>query len=184
MIDLAKTFKMICKIKSDINEHIPVLYDYGKRVNHITEFGVRNGRSTVAFQYAAPKTLISYDINYCDINDRLLADFAEDDRPDFRFIQANTLDIEIEDTDLVFFDTFHSYTQLSKELALHGNKASRYLIFHDIVTFGVEGEDHKRPGIAAAIDEFVIANNHWTVEVMHTNNNGLLILKRKLRGQK
>jgi hypothetical protein len=71
MIDLASTFEMLCKTESDINEHLPTLYDYGRRVDHITEFGVRNGRSTVAWQYANPKTLISYDIDYCDINERL-----------------------------------------------------------------------------------------------------------------
>jgi len=180
MIDLAKTFKMICKIKSDINEHIPVLYDYGTRVNHITEFGVRNGRSTVAFQYAAPDTLISYDIDYCDVNDRLMVDFNDSNKPNFNFIQADVLKIEIEETDLIFFDTFHSYKQLKKELELHGNKSRRYLIFHDVVTFGIVGEDHKRPGITAAIDEFVLDNCQWSVEVLYQNNNGLLVLRKNL----
>jgi hypothetical protein len=178
MIDLASTFKMLCNIESDINEHLPTLYDYGRQVDHITEFGVRKGRSTVAWQYANPKTLISYDIEHCDINERLMAETPEGERPDFRFIQADVLDVEIEETDLIFFDTLHSYIQLSQELKLHGNKARRYLIFHDIVSFGLRGEDRKKPGIGAAIDEFLIANPQWVGDAMYINNNGLAILKR------
>ncbi|MGV7223276.1 MAG: hypothetical protein ACQ9MH_17325 [Nitrospinales bacterium] len=178
MIDLGKTFYMICKIESDINEHLPVLYTYGKLVDHITEFGVRRGRSTVAWQYAAPKTLISYDIDYCDVNDRLMADFDDSNRPDFRFIQADVLEIDIEETDLIFFDTYHTYKQLSGELKRHGNKARKYLIFHDIVTYGIVGEDKSFPGIAAAIDEFVVENRQWSTDAVYKNNNGLLVLKR------
>jgi hypothetical protein len=178
MIDLASTFEMLCKTESDINEHLLTLYDYGRRVDHITEFGVRNGRSTVAWQYANPKTLISYDIDYCDINERLFAETPEDECPDFRFIQADVLKIEIEETDLIFFDTLHSYTQLRQELKLHGNKARRYLIFHDLVSYGLRGEDGEIPGIGAAIDEFLLANRHWVGDAMYTNNNGLAILKR------
>ena len=178
MIDLAGTFKMVCEMETDINEHIPTLCAYGKKVDHITEFGVRRGRSTVAWQYANPKTLISYDIKHCDINEKLMAETPEADRPDFRFIRADVLEIEIEETDLIFFDTFHSYTQLHQELKLHGNKARKYLIFHDLVSYGLVGEDGKSPGIGAALDEFLLANSHWVGEAMYTNNNGLAILKR------
>jgi len=178
MIDLAKTYRILCEMESDINEHIPALYNYGRQVDHITEFGVRMGRSTVAWQCANPKTLVSYDIDYCDIHDRLMAGLGIDDDPNFKFIQADVLKIEIEETDLIFFDTYHSYTQLSKELEFHADKSKKYLIFHDIVTYGVRGEDGKLPGIAAAIDEFLSLNPHWVGEAMYTNNNGLLVLKR------
>jgi hypothetical protein len=48
-------------MKSDINEHLPLLRIYGSLVDHITEFGVRHGNSTVALLASKPQKMISYD---------------------------------------------------------------------------------------------------------------------------
>ena len=56
-------YQYLCDHASDINQHLPTLREYGEKVDHITEFGVRSGVSTVAFLHAHPKQLISYDIN-------------------------------------------------------------------------------------------------------------------------
>jgi len=179
MIDLVDIFKMACEdIQSDINEHLPILLKYGRQVDHITELGVRGGCSTVAWWYAKPKTLRCYDVALCNAHDILMREVKGADGFDYKFIQADVLEIEIEETDLLFIDTYHTYNQLSKELALHGNKSRQYLIFHDTVTFGDRGEDYKKPGIIAAIDEFVLENPHWLIEKVFTNNNGLLVLRR------
>jgi len=180
MISLSKTYEMLCQsVGSDINEHLPTLLKYGKLVDHITEFGVRNGRSTVAWWYANPKILRCYDIDLCDIHQRLMVGMERPDRLDYKFIRADILEVEIEETDLIFFDTFHSYGQLKKELFLHGNKSRQYLMFHDTVTYGERGEDCLKPGIMAAIDEFMLENSHWLIKEVFTNNNGLIILRRE-----
>jgi len=179
VIDLAGIFKMACgDVQSDINEHLPTLLKYGRMVDHITELGVRGGCSTLAWWYAEPKTLRCYDIADCNAHDVLMREVKGADEFDYKFIQADVLGIEIEETDLLFIDTYHTYTQLSKELLLHGNKARRYLIFHDTATFGLRGEDYKTPGIVAAIYEFMLGNPHWFIEEVFTNNNGLFVLKR------
>lgn len=160
--------------KSDIGEHLPTLLKYGKMVDHITEFGVRWGNSTIAFLHANPKRMISYDIDewgrYEEVKPMI-------EKIDFTFVRKSTLDIDIEETDLLFIDTYHSYDQLSKELILHGDKARKYIIFHDTVTFGIKGMDNKEPGLLQAIDEF--KKDTWFVKEKFTNNNGLLILERK-----
>ena len=168
MIDLAKTYQWLCEHTSDINEHLPTLYEYGKKVDHITEFGVRTGVSTIAWLCASPEKLVAYDLNPYPPADQF---------DNFKFIQADVLDVEIEETDLLFIDTYHSYTQLSQELELHGNKAKKYLIFHDTETFGYHGEDHAAPGILAAINEFMKLNSWWVIAERFENNNGLMILK-------
>jgi hypothetical protein len=179
MIDIADIFKMACEdIRSDINEHLPTLLKYGRLVDHITEFGVRGGCSTVAWWYAHPKTLRCYDIARCNAHDVLMSEAEGAAGFDYRFIQADVLGIEIEETDLLFIDTYHTYIQLSRELDLHANKVRKYLIFHDTVTFGLRGEDHRTPGIVAAIDEFMLWNPHWVIKEVFTNNNGLFVLKR------
>jgi hypothetical protein len=38
----------LCKTPSDINEHIPTLYEYSKKCESILELGVRSGVSTFA----------------------------------------------------------------------------------------------------------------------------------------
>jgi hypothetical protein len=97
-----------------------------------------------------------------------------------RYINENVLDIEIEEVDMIFIDTLHTYEQLSAELRLHGNKARKYLAFHDTYTFGLKGEigpDNK--GLLSAIIEFMINNPHWKFKVHKTNNNGMTVLERK-----
>ena len=179
MIALDNIFERACQdARSDINEHLPTLLKYGRQVDHITELGVRGGCSTVAWWYAEPKSLRCYDIVPCNVHDFLMLYVPNSDKFNYKFIQADVLAIEIEETDLLFIDTYHTYDQLSKELLLHGNKSRRYLIFHDTTTFGRRGEDHKKPGILAAIYEFMLGNPHWSVEEVFTNNNGLFVLER------
>ena len=169
MIDVQKAYQYLCKQPSDINEHLSVLYEYGKKVNHITEFGVRSGISTIAFLYSKPQMMISYDINPCSFEN-----FSQN----FLFIQADVLNIKIQQTDLLFIDTLHTYTQLSRELKLHANQSKHFLIFHDTVTFGLIGQDRKKPGLILAIDEFMVKNPWWQLIAQYKNNNGLTVLQR------
>ena len=80
---------------------------------------------------------------------------------------------------LLTLDTRHTYEQLQAELAMHGDKAERWMIFHDTVTFGSRGEDGSEPGLMMAIDEFLEEHYEWVVKEVFNNNNGLLILEKK-----
>lgn len=157
---------------SDINQHIPVIFEYACRVKHITEMGVRTGVSTRAFLYAVQKCnslLRSYDIVFNDkVNDLFVE--AKKANLNANYMMGNTLKIEIEETDLLFIDTDHTYSQLSQELKLHGNKARKYIIFHDTTTF---------PELNKAIYEFLDNNNFWKICYVTANNNGLTILERQ-----
>jgi hypothetical protein len=191
---------------SDINEHFPALIKYGSECEHITEMGVRWITSTWAFLGCAPNKLISYDMrnpSTWDIgepgeNDMIIQrgfnkiqdvyDVANEFGLNYTFIQANVLDVEIEETDLLFLDTWHSYKQLKAELALHSNKVKKYIVFHDTTTFEYTdetnyeelGDDWKGEGIGIwkAIEEFLEENEQWILEKRFTNNNGLTIIKK------
>ncbi|TSD02631.1 MAG: Uncharacterized protein Athens071416_567 [Parcubacteria group bacterium Athens0714_16] len=161
---------------SDINELLPILKKYAEDCSHITEFGTRDGISTVAFLMAKPNRLITYDINRgSQINE--LEKLAKENLIDFSFIEKSVLEIEIEETDLLFIDTLHTYDQLKQELLLHGNKAKKYIILHDTETFGCKGCYGVEPGLNKAIEEFV-ANNNWRIKEVITINNGLTVLER------
>jgi len=175
---LIEVYKQNCERRCDINKHLPTLKDYASKVNHITEFGVRRGMSTSAFLAGSPKTLISYDIdggrfkNYKKYK-RLAKNI------NFKFVIADVLKVKIDETDILFIDTYHTYKQLTKELKLHGNKARKYMIFHDTVTFGHTGEDKKSPGLLLALEEFLKKNSHWKIEKVFNYNNGLTILRNE-----
>ena len=175
---LKDKYNELCNTTSDINEHLPTLFKYGKLVDHITEFGVRKGTSTVAFLYSAPKELISYDITDRKFNHKLFKKMIPHSTK-FTFIKVNTLEVTIKETDLLFIDTYHSYSQLSEELILHGNKSKKYLIFHDTQTYGSVGMDKKEPALQKAIHEFIDINKHWILKDEFENNNGLIVLERK-----
>ena len=103
---------------------------------------------------------------------------AKENGIDFQFKIANTLDLEIEETDLLFLDTDHTYNQVKGELSLHGNKSKKFIIFHDTTTFEFKGMNGDTIGLWPAIEEFMSENPHWVICERFNNNNGLTILKR------
>jgi len=165
-----------CITESDINEHLPVLREYAEKCEHITEMGVRWVTSSWAFLASNPTKMISYDLGRHPNVGTLIA-AAEFDNIDFTFIEANTREIEIEETDLLFLDTEHSYDQVKVELELHAPRTRKYVIFHDTVTFGTRGMDGKN-GILPAIEEWTEAHPEWVLDQHFENNNGLTIYKR------
>ena len=172
---IEQLYKERCKQVTDINEHLPVLRELASQVDHVTEFGVREGHSTVAFATALPNTLISYDINRMPpILEAAVIAYMP--RFAFKFIRANVLKVEIEPTDLLFIDSYHTYEHLNREFELHSNKVNRFLVFHDTETFGTQGEDGSTPGLMAAVDEFMAEGDFNMTH--YPNNNGLTILER------
>ena len=65
----------------------------------------------------------------------------ERDSRTWDFFVADTRQLEIEETDLLFIDTWHDYLQLKKELFRHSNKVKKYIILHDTVFYGFINEN-------------------------------------------
>jgi hypothetical protein len=187
MEEILNKFRTLCEQTSDINEHLPILKKYAQECSHITEMGTRYIVSTWAFAAAKPKKIVCYDIlrnldiNFFNKNLQEIKKETEKNKIIFEFKKENVLDIEIEETDLLFIDTYHVYEQLKEELRLHADKVKKYIIFHDTTTFGEFGETFLVPntkGIWFAIEEFLNKNNEWVIDARLTNNNGLTILKK------
>jgi hypothetical protein len=185
---IKKYYNEYCIKKSDINEHLPTLFKYASSCDHITEMGVRSGVSTVAFLQAKPKILISIDIiKHKNINN--LEKQSKTENINFNFILGNTLKIKIEETELLFIDTLHTYDQLSKELKLHVDKVKKYIILHDTSSFEFEDEKRRgyipsstgKKGLWPAVEEFLDKNNNWSIKERFKNNNGLTILQKELK---
>lgn len=193
MNEIEKKYQTHCIVPSDINEHLPTLYKYSKECDHITELGVRWVSSTWAFLMSEPKKLISYDIIKHPQIDELL-NITKETNIDYTFINDDVLKVELEDTDLLFIDTLHTYNQLFQELFLHSSKSKKYIILHDTTSFGnideviyghasseIKNLETKKQGLWNAILDFLDTEkgNDWYIFDRHHNNNGLTILKRK-----
>jgi len=175
---LINIFNRSKSIVGDINEHMLRLAQLARECDHVTEFGVRTGMSTYSFLHGLSNKpnakLRSYDLhdffNVFAIHNQLQIDWT--------FQQGSTLDAPtIEPTDLLFIDTLHTYAQVKGELEKHGNQSNKYIIFHDTVAFGTQGEDNGE-GINLAIQEFIQENPHWKLSEHHANCNGLTVLIR------
>ena len=154
---------------SDINEHLFALFALATKCETVVEMGVRRGSSSRAFIAARPDKLTSYDIElWPEAIEAFEAGQAEG--INCELVLGNTHEIEIDPVDMIFIDTEHTYECLSKELALHGDKAKKFLAFHDTISCKDE--------IVPAIKEFMDKSGHWGLYFHHELNNGLLVLKR------
>lgn len=167
-------------VKGDIQEHLCVMRDTAVGMRHITEFGVGCGHSTLAWLLVQPDKLVLYDRGEQACLPTL---FSVRGKTEVVFHRASTEREEemgeVEETDLLFIDTYHSYAQLNTELTRYGDKARRFIVMHDTFTFGVQGEDGSRPGLWQAVLDFQIPRPYWQFHGHWHNCNGLTILQRK-----
>jgi predicted O-methyltransferase YrrM len=187
--EILNNYVAVCRMHSDINQLLPTIFNYAKQSETIVEMGVRDVVSTWAFLAASPKRMRSYDIEQSP-NIEHAKELATGAGIDFEFSKQDVLEesFEIEEADLVFIDTWHRYDQLKKELSKHGNRAKKFLIFHDTETFGFKDEEEtdfrKQPqGLRPAIEEFLEENPHWKEVERLLINNGLTVLKREENGR-
>jgi len=189
-----KHYQMLCEFPSDIYEHLPTLKKYSEQCNTITEFGVRYACATWAFIEASPKKLLCYDINYDFFkpSEEIINEVCNLKNIDFKFILGDSLKVDIENTDLLFIDTLHTYNQLYLELNKHAENVNKWIILHDTISFGdrdeaiyehasniIKTETTKKVGLVQAVNDFLLNNSDWFIKEVYENNNGLTILERK-----
>jgi hypothetical protein len=183
---------------SDINEHLPTLYRYGKLCSHITECGVRSVVSSYAFANALrdkpDNQLIQVDLNG-NINVDIFNNECKSENINVKFYQMSDLECPMEETDLLFIDTWHIYGHLKRELNRWHSSVKKYIIMHDTtvdewlgetIRCGWNAEEQSRAsgipieeinkGLWPAVEEFLANNKEWKLEERFYNNNGLTIL--------
>ena len=192
IIDLKSQVEHLMNTPSDINEHLVTITKYGQECEHITEMGVRGMISLWAWLAAKPKKIVAYDMQDPSIWGGSIQNFTDTSNHhgvEFEFHLANVLNVEIEETDLLFIDTWHSYKQLTAELKLHAKNVRKYICFHDTTSYETVDENSYEAwgtewkpegiGIWKAIEEFLENNKNWELDQRFTNNNGFTIIKRK-----
>jgi len=178
---ITEKYKLLKETSSDINEHLDTLKKYGEECDTIIELGTGQTISTWAFLAAKPKKIITVDLLHPSnrgINFDEIENEAQNLNIDFKFILSDSRKINLPDNDLLFIDTLHNYDVLREELHKHHNTVKKYIIFHDIVSFGNKDEIGKGVGLLPAISDFLKNNPVWKEKERFNNNNGLLILTK------
>ena len=203
MADYIKNkYNQLSRVPSDINEHLPTLYNYATECETILETGVRGCVSSWALVYGLlnnksdTKSIILNDISPCNIDELLRRTTGLPISVQYKWV--NNLQLELPyNVDLTFIDTWHVYGQLKRELDKFSKVTNKYIIMHDTSVDEWEGEsirlqsdidtqvkfsgfprDEITRGLWPAISEFLSAHPEWTLHQRFTNNNGLTILKR------
>lgn len=168
-------------VGSDIVLHLPVLQFFASLCEHVTEFGTRDGHSTTALIAGSRREVHSYDISRSPIVG-VLESLTLPCSWEFHRGDTSDVSLGVQETDLLFIDTLHTYVHVKKELALWGRKARKFLAFHDTFTCGqvdLSGPDPRAKGILPAIEEFLAQYHGEYSTVFRTNhNNGLWVLAR------
>jgi hypothetical protein len=158
------------KMTGDITNRLDWLVKMFSGLESITEFGAYQGCSTAAWLKCRPKKLTTIDITRNLDEDEYL-EIAKGLRIDFRYIIANDLDIEIEETDLLFIDTMHTADHTYLELTSHAAKSKRYLAFHDV--------HPTRFGTQEGLDRWHAEQpTPWNVVYHDIEDCGFLVLER------
>lgn len=196
MIDMEgiyQYFKTCQSKRYATSPHLETLRTLAKECEDIVELGVLRGGSTAAFLLGAAGNVYGYDIKQhpAAIKLQSIADGK------FIYTIQDTLanDCKVPECDMIFFDSLHTYRQLQGELIKHGNRAKKYLLFHDTITFGIQGADGetgrvmegfergvfnaKVHGIRLAIDEYMMLHPEWKIKWHHPHSHGLLCLEKR-----
>lgn len=180
-MDFYQEYETCKNTPSDINEHLELLYQLGKEVSHITEFGVGFGRSSRAFLAAIAEsggTLHSYEFKLLDgVHDLFSNAHAAGLKATLHL--QDILESEIEETDMLLVDSHHTFDQVWQELTRFGDKVSKYIVFHDTELFGLSGQDAGSVGIWPAINQWMDAHPEWKIREQRYHNNGLLVLSKE-----
>jgi hypothetical protein len=154
---------------NDMVEASQKLRELSSQCTHVTEFGVRGVCSTWALMAGMPKVIQSYDIDDCEVEEARRV--AADNHIIFNFTKGNTVDpaTKIEETDLLFIDTFHFDGQLEKELEQHASKVRKFIAFHDTVFV---------PSLMVVISKFLSEHAEWKLKEHIGGRYGLTVIKK------
>jgi len=189
-----------CQNPSDINEHLPVLYEYTKKCSTVVECGVRTIVSSYAFANGlkeTPGNLLTMVDPGASPDMPAFLNLCKTEGVNAQFFNESDLLCPLVKTDLLFIDTWHVYGQLKRELARWHSSVNKYIIMHDTTVdewagetirngwnaveqskkFGIPVEEINK-GLWPAVEEFLLLHPEWVIEKRLCNNNGLTILKR------
>jgi hypothetical protein len=192
-ITLELLYARACNDRTAIAAHLPRLRALAMGLDDAIEFGVKRGPSASALLLGAQR-VTSYDLVETP-EARALATMVG---PRWRYRIGDSRTAPVEPCDLLFIDSLHTFAQCDAELTRHADAVRRWLVFHDVGTFGEIGADGESGrhlwnyaahpgqsvppralGIRPAIDALMIRDPSWRIASRETESHGLLVLERR-----
>lgn len=184
-------YQAACLKGTAISAHLPRLRDLAVGCTVAQEFGVKRGASSAALLLGA-ESVISYDIEPT----KEARELARLVGPRWSYRIEDSRAALPTPCELLFVDSLHTYAQCRAELQRHADSVSRWLVFHDSITFGsvgAYGETGRQVwtyqvgqsvpqtclGIRPAIDELMARDPSWQIRAHYTDSHGLLVLERR-----
>jgi hypothetical protein len=155
-----------------------IFFDYASKCDIITELGIDSACSTLAFLNSGCKKVYSYNV-VISANAQKVKQAAKEDGMFFKLINKDNLKIKIKKTDLLFIDTDHWYGQIKAELEHHYKRVKKWIMMHDTETFGLVNPFDGRPGMKAAIFEFLEEHPEWEIKDHFEIGHGLTVIERQ-----
>ncbi len=177
---LEQIYKWTSEAKRDLDQHLKVIREVAAKCDHVTEFTKRR-ESTVALLAAVPKRVISYHMEddplLLMLQDAIKGRSSELGEMSWTLHQSPHLPQvpEIEETDLLFVDTYHNGARARLELQEAAKKVRKFIVYHDTQVHGEKGDDGK-DGIFAAMQEHLAEHPEWFVYAHYQHQYGLTIL--------
>lgn len=162
----------------DIIEHLPTLKALAAQAPTVLELGIREGHSSAALLAGNPLGVTSVDIATHPRHQAIMAEY-----PGWKLHIVDSLKFDSsQGYDMMFIDTVHQYAQCLKELELHAPNIKRYIALHDTVSFARHDEfTNAKGGVLSAVEDFLLTEGtDWEIYKHYENNNGLMILKRRI----
>lgn len=151
---LMEKFHRLSSTPSDINEHLPAIFNYAKHCDSAIELGVRGCVSSWAIaagllnnKNGVKKKFFMNDLQQCQVSS--LVNLLNSTDIEVKCEWKNDLDIVFEPNetyDLVFIDTLHVYGQIKRELEKFSPIANKYIIMHDTTVDEIGGEILRHSG--------------------------------------
>nr|QBK90605.1 MAG: cephalosporin hydroxylase [Pithovirus LCPAC104] len=193
---------------SDIFQHVETLHNYARECSSVVECGTRTCVNIWGFLKAMSEKslngeytkLIGIDLERSkNGNIDKLEELSKEIGVNFIFYEKSDLEIELDNIDMVFIDTWHVYGQLKRELEKFSKITNKYICMHDTTVDEFVGESVRNgwdvekqaseqgwewievyTGLWPAVVEFLQKHPEWKLEKRFTNCYGLTILKKSI----
>lgn len=199
--ELRNNYEHACREPySDINEHIPILYQRARECSSVVEIGLQSMNSSwgillgLSESKAKVRSYLGIDIAAPPadvvIKARML---AEANGISFHFCEANDMALDFDHADMLFIDSLHTYCHLTYELEKFSQKIKKFICMHDTSGpwehsddtqyYGNYSEyppeiDRTKRGLWMAVEDFLRKHPEWQLFERRENNNGFTTLKR------
>lgn len=193
-------YETLCRVQSDINEHLPVLRELASKCSSVVEIGMRSMVSTAGLLQGLAenpdpfRSYVGIDISLPPFSTlQQSRQFADEQGFSFAFWHDNDMNIEIPETELLFIDSLHTYCHLSYELEKFAPSVSKYIAMHDTSAPWGDADDsdykgdyteypakynRQKRGLWPAVVDFLASHPEWRLQERRLNNHGFTILKR------